>query len=78
MVMMALYIWSKIIRKGVEVPTYTYHCTECDHTFDIVQRITDDRMEVCPRCHYVTLERIITTTSPPVLKGTGWFDKGGY
>jgi putative FmdB family regulatory protein len=32
------------------VPTYEYRCTECDHSFEAVQKFTDDSIEVCPSC----------------------------
>ncbi len=32
------------------MPTYSYRCTLCDHTFDIQQAFTDDALSVCPEC----------------------------
>ena len=32
------------------MPTYAYVCTECDHSFEAVQAITDDALSVCPSC----------------------------
>ena len=32
------------------MPTYAYVCTECAHSFDIVQAITDDALTQCPLC----------------------------
>ena len=34
----------------VDVPTYSYACTECDNRFDAVQAFTDDALTTCPRC----------------------------
>lgn len=60
------------------MPTYTYRCNECNHQFDIKQRMTDDKLEVCPKCMAVPIERIITHAPPPIFKGGGWPDKKGY
>jgi putative FmdB family regulatory protein len=32
------------------VPTYAYVCTACDHSFEVVQAITDDALTACPDC----------------------------
>ena len=58
--------------------TYTYKCSECNHTFEIKQRITDDSLEVCPECNHAALKRVITA-NPFILKGDGWesYQKSG-
>lgn len=56
------------------MPTYSYKCDDCGHEFDIVQRMTDDKMEICPKCMAVSLKRIITA-NPVIFKGSGWVDK---
>ncbi|MBS1846870.1 MAG: FmdB family transcriptional regulator [Actinobacteria bacterium] len=32
------------------MPTYEYRCTDCGHTFDIVQAFTDETLTECPEC----------------------------
>ena len=32
------------------MPTYAYMCRDCGHTFDIVQKMTEDTLAICPRC----------------------------
>src|ERR1700694_2570121 len=32
------------------MPTYGYRCSNCGHQFEIVQRITDEPLKVCPNC----------------------------
>ena len=32
------------------MPTYAYKCRDCGHTFDIVQKMTEDTLAICPRC----------------------------
>ena len=32
------------------MPTYGYQCTECDHTFEVLQKITDEPITECTEC----------------------------
>jgi len=32
------------------VPTYSYKCKNCEHTFDIQQGFADDALTACPEC----------------------------
>lgn len=32
------------------MPTYSYACKKCEHTFDIQQSFTDEALKVCPKC----------------------------
>ena len=32
------------------MPTYGYRCGNCGHEFEIVQRISDEPLAVCPKC----------------------------
>jgi len=32
------------------MPTYEYTCRDCGHTFDVVQKMTDEPLTVCPEC----------------------------
>ena len=32
------------------MPTYEYKCRACGHTFDIVQKMSDDPLTHCPEC----------------------------
>jgi len=60
------------------MPTYTYKCKECEHQFDILQKISEDKLTDCPECEKKSLEKIITGGSGVQFKGNGWFNKGGY
>lgn len=59
------------------MPTYTYKCSDCEHQFDIRQKISDDKLTTCPECEKESLSKIITATGGFELKGKGWFGKGG-
>jgi putative FmdB family regulatory protein len=32
------------------MPTYEYRCRDCGHTFEVVQKMTDEALTVCPDC----------------------------
>jgi putative FmdB family regulatory protein len=59
------------------MPTYNIRCTneECKHEDQVIQKY-DDPLPPCELCSSET-ERFIKQTTF-VLKGQGWFDKGGY
>lgn len=53
------------------MPTYTYQCRDCAHSFDIFQKFSEDSLTVCPECGG-TIRRVIHPT-PVVFKGSGWY-----
>jgi len=54
------------------MPTYSYRCGACNHTFDKVQRITEDAIKTCPSCGQDAASRLITSGNF-MLKGGGWY-----
>ena len=54
------------------MPTYSYRCGACAHSFDLVQRITADPIKLCPSCGVEAATRIITSGNF-ILKGGGWY-----
>lgn len=62
------------------MPTYEYQCGACGQQVEIFQKITDEPLTECPKCHAAALSKIISATNFQ-LKGTGWYvtdirDKG--
>jgi len=55
------------------MPIYEYACKSCGHTFDILQKITDDRLSVCPECNQPELKKLPSAPSFR-LKGDGWYE----
>jgi putative FmdB family regulatory protein len=53
------------------MPTYEYACRACGHAFDVVQRMTDDPLRVCPECGG-ELRKVF---APPAItfKGSGFY-----
>jgi putative FmdB family regulatory protein len=53
------------------MPTYEYTCRDCGHTFDIVQKMSDDALTICPRCG----GRLRKVFAAPAIafKGSGFY-----
>jgi putative FmdB family regulatory protein len=61
------------------MPIYEYQCTECNHEFEVMQKMSDKPVEKCVKCSG-RVEKLISQSSF-ALKGTGWYqtdyaDKG--
>jgi putative FmdB family regulatory protein len=55
------------------MPTYEYECTK-GHTFEVVQRITEDSLTHCQVCR-AKAKRVISSANF-ILKGGGWYSDG--
>ena len=55
------------------MPTYEYECAE-GHTFEVVQRITEDPLTHCQVCK-AKAKRLISSANF-ILKGGGWYSDG--
>lgn len=53
------------------MPTYSYGCAACGHTFDAFQKFADAPLTDCPECSGA-IRRLIHPT-PIVFKGSGWY-----
>lgn len=64
------------------MPIYAYKCSACDHAQDILQKMSDPILTVCPECGQDTYAKQVTAAGFQ-LKGTGWYvtdfrdNKGG-
>ncbi len=54
------------------MPTYEYECTKCGHTFEAVQKITDQPLSACPKCKK-KVRRLISSGVGLIFKGTGFY-----
>ena len=54
------------------MPTYVYRCNECDYTFEARQRMSEDPLELCPKCDEESLRRVINSVGI-VFKGSGFY-----
>jgi putative FmdB family regulatory protein len=53
------------------MPTYEYRCRDCGHSFDIVQKMSDEALTHCPECGG-ELRKVF---APPAIsfKGSGFY-----
>ena len=52
------------------MPTYGYRCTNCNHTFEVVQKITDEPLKECEKCKG-EVKRVLFPVGI-VFKGSGF------
>ncbi len=55
------------------MPTYEYECTECAHTLDAFQSITEAPLRRCPACGKRTLRRRIGAGAGIIFRGSGFY-----
>ena len=55
------------------MPIYGYLCKKCEHTLDVLQKISDDPLVDCPECGEPQLRRQLSAPRFR-LKGTGWYE----
>lgn len=61
------------------MPIYAYRCASCGHAKDVLQRISDAPLTVCPSCGAAAFAKQVTAAGFQ-LKGSGWYAtdfKGG-
>lgn len=56
------------------MPTYTYECDACGHSFDFLQTMLDKKLKKCPECGKNKLIRLIGSGSGLIFKGTGFYE----
>ncbi len=54
------------------MPTYDYKCNDCNYTFELFQKITEEPIERCPKCSG-SVKRLIGTGAAPIFKGSGFY-----
>jgi putative FmdB family regulatory protein len=54
------------------MPIYAYRCASCGHAQDVLQRISDDVLTVCPACGAASYVKQVTAAGFQ-LKGSGWY-----
>lgn len=53
------------------MPIYEYGCENCGHVEEIFQKISDDPLSECPKCHGRIKKLMSMNTFH--LKGSGWY-----
>lgn len=54
------------------MPTYEYVCTQCGHTFEVLQNMNDKELNKCPKCAK-KLRRVIGGGAGLIFKGSGFY-----
>lgn len=55
------------------MPIYQYQCTECHHSLEALQKMSDEPLRTCPECGADSLKKQLTAAAFK-LKGTGWYE----
>ncbi len=58
--------------KGLAMPIYAYRCEACGHAKDVLQKISDPVLTVCPSCGADAFRKQLTAAGFQ-LKGSGWY-----
>ena len=54
------------------MPIYAYKCASCGHAKDVLQKMSDDPLSVCPACGQASFQKQVTAAGFQ-LKGSGWY-----
>lgn len=54
------------------MPIYAYRCDECGFAKDVLQKMSDPVLTVCPSCGKSAFKKQVTAAGFQ-LKGTGWY-----
>ncbi|WP_313929099.1 zinc ribbon domain-containing protein [Pseudoxanthomonas sp.] len=55
------------------MPIYAFECTQCGHSFDRLQKLSDPDPDTCPACSAHAVKRQLTAPSFR-LAGSGWYE----
>ena len=54
------------------MPIYAYKCESCEYAKDILRKMSDDPLTVCPQCGEASFKKQLTAAGFQ-LKGSGWY-----
>jgi putative FmdB family regulatory protein len=54
------------------MPIYAYKCASCGHAKDVLQKLSDAPLTVCPACGAESFGKQVTAAGFQ-LKGSGWY-----
>jgi putative FmdB family regulatory protein len=54
------------------MPIYAYRCAACGHSKDVLQKMSDPVLTVCPNCGADQFQKQVTAAGFQ-LKGSGWY-----
>ena len=56
------------------MPTYDYECPKCKKSFEIFQKMSDERIKKCPNCGSDKIKRLIGSGMGIIFKGSGFYE----
>ena len=62
-----------VVFRGKTMPTYVYKCNACKKEQEIVQKITEGPLTVCPLCQANAMIRILPQSVTLQFKGAGFY-----
>jgi putative FmdB family regulatory protein len=54
------------------MPIYAYRCSDCGHAQDVLQKLSDPVLTLCPACGSEAYAKQVTAAGFQ-LKGSGWY-----
>lgn len=54
------------------MPIYAYRCEECGFAKDVLQKMSEDPLTICPECQRASFKKQVTAAGFQ-LKGSGWY-----
>ena len=54
------------------MPIYAYRCSSCGHSKDVLQKLSDPLLTLCPACGQEAFSKQLTAAGFQ-LKGSGWY-----
>jgi len=55
------------------MPIYEYQCEQCGQHLEIIQKISENPLHICPACQQPALKKLISAAGFR-LKGGGWYE----
>jgi len=55
------------------MPIYEYECKKCGHQLEVLQKMSDDALKMCPACNKPELKKLISAAGFR-LSGGGWYE----
>ena len=57
------------------MPFFDYQCQNCEHVFEVMQKVSDPAPTACPKCHEANLKKLL---SAPSIQSSGSGGGGGH
>ena len=55
------------------MPIYEYQCADCGFQTEVLQKISDEPLKVCPECGEGSMKKMVSAAAFR-LKGGGWYE----